>query len=331
MHSPASAHPFAGLSPDLVIAAMESTGIISDARILALNSYENRVYQVGVEGESPLIVKFYRPQRWSREQILEEHAFTLELAALEIPVVPPCVNPDGESLHEFAGFRFALFERRGGRTPDLENPDTLLMMGRFLGRLHAVGALQAFQYRAQLSVDNFAQASMAFLLEHDFIPASLHRAYETLALDLISRIHAIFKATPRPAQIRIHGDCHMGNVLWRDDTPHFVDFDDTMTGPALQDLWMLLSGERMQKTGQLAELIEGYNEFFDFDPAELPLLEPLRTLRIMHYSAWLARRWDDPAFPLSFPWFNTERYWAEHVLELREQLAALDEPPLVLF
>lgn len=322
-------HPFDSLTPDVVIDAVESTGIISDARILALNSYENRVYQVGVEDSEPLIVKFYRPGRWSQEQIQEEHDFTWELADLEIPVVPPMLQK-GSTIGEFAGFRFALFPRRGGRSPDL-NLDNLLIMGRFIGRMHRVGAIRAFKFRHMMTVKWYAETSAAYLLENDFIPATLRQAYSTLANDLIKRINAIFSSIRTPTQIRIHGDCHMGNVLWRDDTPHFVDFDDTITGPAIQDLWMLLSGDRESRLAQLSELIDGYNEFHDFNPAELGLIESLRTMRLMYYSAWLARRWDDPAFPQSFTWFNTENYWAGHILELREQLSALDEPPLKLF
>jgi len=324
-----SSHPFEKLTPDAVIDAVESTGIISDARILALNSYENRVYQVGVEDADPLIAKFYRPERWSREQILEEHSFSLELADLEIPVVPPIVIDDS-TLAEFAGFKFALFKRRGGRSPDL-SLDNLLIMGRFIGRLHAAGAIKSFQHRRTMTLEYFAEDSAQYLLENNFIPQDLRPAYSTLAQDLIKRIQDVFASARAPAQIRIHGDCHMGNVLWRDDMPHFVDFDDTMTGPAIQDLWMLLSGDRQEKLAQLSELIDGYNEFYDFNPGELVLIESLRTMRLMHYSAWLARRWDDPAFPLAFPWFNSESYWAGHILELREQLFALDEPVLELF
>jgi len=313
-----------------VIDAVESTGIISDARILALNSYENRVYQVGVEQGEPVIAKFYRPQRWRVDQILEEHAFTRELAGLEIPAVPPLALNGDSTLAEYGGFHFALFERRGGRSPDL-NLDNLLILGRFMGRLHKAGSVKPFEYRPRLTIERFAEQSAGYLLEKNFIPADLCPAYSSLAEDLINRIHGVFGAITSPAMIRIHGDCHMGNVLWRDDTPHFVDFDDTMMGPAIQDLWMLLSGDRQTRLAQLAELIEGYNEFHDFNPAELVLIESLRTLRLMHYSAWLARRWDDPAFPHNFPWFNTGKYWAGHILELREQLAALDEEPLVLY
>lgn len=325
-----SAHPFATLSPDWILAAVESTGLCCDGRMLALNSYENRVYQVGVEDSSPVIAKFYRPQRWSREQILEEHAFVLELEAQELSVVAPIADNTGRTLYEYEDFLFALFPRRGGRSPDLDF-DTLQVLGRTLGKLHSVGSLRSFSHRQELSVATFAEASSAYLLEHDFIPADLRTAYSSLAQDLLKRVKQIFSERKGYATLRLHGDCHVGNVLWRDELPMLVDFDDTMTGPAVQDLWMLLSGEREQQQAQLAELIDGYEMFYNFNPAELGLIEALRTLRLMHYSAWLARRWDDPAFPRSFPWFNTARYWSAHILELREQMSALDEPPLVLY
>ncbi|MFL2840452.1 MAG: serine/threonine protein kinase [Pseudohongiellaceae bacterium] len=326
-----SAHPFALLSPDMVIAAVESNGLVSDARILALNSYENRVYQVGIADSEPVIVKFYRPMRWITAQILEEHDFSLELAELEIPIVPPVKNTEGKTLLEFEGFRFAIFERKGGHPPEFDNLDNLLVMGRFLGRLHQAGAIHDFQTRNTLSIELFAEKSANFLLEQEFLPVDLSQAYESLVKDLIDRMYIISKDIAQPKLIRIHGDCHIGNVLWRDDTPHFVDLDDCMMGPAIQDLWMLLSGNREQRLQQLSELVNGYNEFYHFNPSELALIETFRTLRLMNYSAWLARRWDDPAFPKSFPWFNTENYWAGHILELREQLAALDEAPLVIY
>lgn len=323
-------HAYEELTPDMVLDAVENVGYLSDARVLALNSYENRVYQVGIEGASPLIAKFYRPERWSDAQILEEHTFTQALFDLEIPVVPPMVHGDDQTLLTYKNFRFALYARQGGHAPNLDDFDTLLSLGRVLGRIHALGQVAPFQHRPTIGVQEYAINSYNFLMENDFIPSSLRESYRTLGADLITRLEQRFSQT-RCANIRLHGDCHPGNVLWRGDTPHFVDFDDARNGPAIQDLWMLLSGERVQQTAQLAEIVDGYREFCDFDPAELALIEPLRTLRIMHYSAWLARRWDDPAFPHHFPWFNTERYWGEHILQLREQLAALQEPPLVIY
>ncbi|MEX1197161.1 MAG: serine/threonine protein kinase [Pseudohongiellaceae bacterium] len=323
-------HPYEALTPDRVLDAIEGLGWQCDARIFPLNSYENRVYQIGIEDDQPLIAKFYRPGRWTAEQIQEEHDFAQELADLEIPVVAP-LRLDGEtSQYHFDDFTFAVFPRLRGRAPELDNMDDLLVMGRFLGRVHLCGRLQSFRYRHTLSAQRFGEDSREYLLRHDFIPGSLREAYETVSRDLLDVVHQRLADSAPFESIRLHGDCHPGNVLWQGEVPWFVDFDDAMAGPAVQDLWMLLSGDRDQRQGQLLELIEGYNEFHHFNPRELPLIEPLRTLRIMHYSAWLARRWDDPAFPMSFPWFNTERYWAEHVLELREQRAALDEPPLQL-
>jgi Ser/Thr protein kinase RdoA (MazF antagonist) len=323
-------HPYEKLTPDLVLDAVEACGYLSDARILALNSYENRVYQIGIEGSSPLIAKFYRPERWTSAQILEEHEFTQALNDLEISVVPPMIDEAGKTLHEFQGFRFALYPRQGGHAPNLDDFDALVSLGRSLGRIHALGKARLFTHRPNLNLQSFARDSYDYLLTNNFIPSSLINAYKTLGADLISRCETIFSRV-HYTPIRLHGDCHPGNILWREEVPHFVDFDDARNGPAIQDLWMLLSGEREQQTAQLSEVLDGYQEFCDFDFAELPLIEALRTLRIMHYSAWLARRWSDPAFPRHFPWFNTERYWAEHILELREQLSAMQEPPLVIF
>ena len=322
-------HPFATLTPDLVLDAVESLGFLSDARVLALNSYENRVYQVGIEGETPLIAKFYRPARWSDAAIREEHAFSFELAEHEVPVVAPLLR-DGESLFEHAGFRFALFPRRGGRAPEPGDLDQLYRFGQLLGRMHAIGASRPFAHREALTVDNFGHQSLATLLEGNFVPRSLLPAYESVARDLLARLDALFARIDYTA-IRLHGDCHPGNLLYRDERFHVVDLDDCRMGPAVQDLWMLLAGERHERLQQLAELIDGYQEFHDFAPRELALIEGLRSLRLMPYSAWLARRWDDPAFPMSFPWFGSERYWGEQILMLREQLAALDEEPLRLF
>lgn len=322
--------PFYQLTPDTVIDAVESMGYLSDGRILALNSYENRVYQVGIEDSEPLIAKFYRPLRWSDEQILEEHQFCFELAEQELPVVAPLTNSAGESLFHFNDYRFSLFPRRGGRAPELDDPDHLYQLGHTLGRIHLVGAVRPFEHRPALDIQTYGRDSVA-LISEGFIPSSLREAYTSLCADLLDGIEACFAAAGEVKLIRAHGDCHGGNILWRDDMPNFVDFDDARMAPAIQDLWMLLTGDdRVQQQLQLAEVIAGYNEFADFDPRELHLVEALRTLRMMHYSAWLARRWEDPAFPHNFTWFNTERYWGEHILQLREQLSALQQPPLQL-
>ncbi|HHM04455.1 MAG TPA: serine/threonine protein kinase [Gammaproteobacteria bacterium] len=319
---------YQSLSPDRILDAVESTGARCDGRLLALNSYENRVYQVGTEDGPPLIAKFYRPGRWPNEAILEEHAFALELAAREIPVVPPLRNEAGITLHEFDHHRLALYPRQGGRWPELDKPGKLLWLGRFLGRIHAVGAIAPFQHRPTLTIEDFGDASCHYLLENGFIPAELTLAYRTLAEDVLKQVRACWERAGPVSLIRLHGDCHGGNILWSGAGPHFVDLDDARMGPAVQDLWMLLSGERRDMTMQLSELLEGYNDFFDFNPRELALIEALRTLRLLHYAAWLARRWKDPAFKQAFPWFNSPRYWEEQILALREQAAAMDELPL---
>lgn len=322
-------HPYDALTPDAVLTAVESAGFVCDGRLLALNSYENRVYQVGLEDAEPVIAKFYRPGRWSRDQILEEHAFTLELQEAGLQVVAPLVDGDGRSLHPHGEFLLALYPRRGGHAPE-PGGAVLGLLGRSLGRLHALAATRRFRYRQTLDLEQYGRGSREFLLEHDFIPAELVPAYESLTGELLERMRQEL-ANTRVRTFRLHGDCHVGNLLWRDENLWFVDFDDCLNGPAVQDLWMLLAGERDQRLRQLSDLIEGYNLFHDFHAGELVLVETLRTLRLMHYSAWLARRWSDPAFPRSFPWFNTGRYWAEHILALREQRAALDEAPLVLY
>ena len=320
---------YAGLTPDVILNAVEQCGFRSDGRLLALNSYENRVYQVGIEDNVPLIAKFYRPGRWTNASILEEHRFSQELADEEIPVIAP-LQVAGNSLLEAAGFRFALYPRQGGHWPELNSQADREWIGRLIARLHAVGATRPFEHRPRLDVESFGHDSCRFLLEHDFLPGHIELAYRTLTEDLLQQVTAILQRSGKVMEIRLHGDCHPGNILWAHNGPHFVDLDDCRTGPAIQDLWMLLSGERHEMQGQLIDMLEGYEQFRDFDTRELQLIEPLRTLRIIHYAAWLARRWHDPAFPLAFPWFNTSRYWEEHVLALREQAGLMSEPALTV-
>ena len=322
--------PFASLEPDLILAAVESTGLRCDGRLQGLNSYENRVYQVGIEDEPPLIAKFYRPGRWSDASILEEHAFALELDGAEVPLVPPNVDAAGVTLHAHGGYRFSLSVKRGGRAPELDRPEVLPWIGRFMARLHVVGATAPFAYRERVDIANFGQASMTWLLGESVIPPDLEPAYRSVAEQALEAVAACFERAGRVAAIRLHGDCHAGNILWTDAGPHFVDLDDCRTGPAVQDLWMLLSGDRGQQAEQFELVLQGYEVFRRFDRAELQLIEPLRTLRLMHYSAWLARRWSDPAFPASFPWFDSPRYWQDHILALREQISLMQEPPIAV-
>lgn len=320
---------FVGLTPDTMLDAIEAEGILCDGRFLALNSYENRVYQVGVEDGEALVAKFYRPNRWTDEAILEEHQYTLDLAEQEIPVIAPVVNSAGDTLHKQGDFRFALYLNRGGRSLELDDANQLEQLGRFIGRIHALGATQDFQHRPTLDIENFGIKPRAYLLDNNFIPDYLKESYETLTRDLLKQIHNAFETTGNFNSIRLHGDCHPSNILYRDETPHIVDFDDARTGPAVQDLWMFLSGDRSYMQARLGDLLVGYEQFYEFDPRELHLLEALRTLRMIHYAYWLALRWDDPAFPHAFPWFNTINYWEDHVLTLREQASAMNEPALV--
>ena len=319
---------FSNLSPELVLDALDAVGIRGDGRLLALNSYENRVYQVWRDDALPLVAKFYRPARWTDAQILEEHAFVAALVEHELPVVPAIALADGATLQTFAGFRFAVFERHGGRAPELEQPGTLEWLGRFIGRIHAIGAVTPFAVRPALDIATFGEDPRDYLKSHDFVPPELCSAYFSVLDQALNGVRRCFDRAGDVAAIRLHGDCHCGNVLWTDAGPHFVDFDDSRMGPAIQDLWMLLSGERSDRVRQLADLLAGYEDFHDFDARELHLVEGLRTLRLIHYAAWLARRWDDPAFPVAFPWFNTQRYWQDRILELREQVALMDEAPL---
>ncbi|KGV07388.1 phosphotransferase enzyme family protein [Burkholderia pseudomallei MSHR4503] len=323
--------PFAGLTPERVLDALDSVlipaGSRTDGRLLALNSYENRVYQAGIEDGAPIVAKFYRPQRWSNDAILEEHTFVAELAAREIPAVPPLAF-DGRTLHEFDGFRFAIFERRGGRAPELDRRDTLEWLGRFIGRIHAVGATKPYAARPTLDLRTFGYEPRDFLMLHDFVPDDVRPAYEAAVALALEGVERAYERAGDVRMLRAHGDCHPSNVLWTDAGPHFVDFDDSRMAPAVQDLWLLLPGDRPGASRALTDLLAGYEDFCEFDPRELHLIEALRTLRLIHYAAWLARRWDDPAFPAAFPWFNTHRYWEARVLELREQIGAMQEGPL---
>jgi Ser/Thr protein kinase RdoA (MazF antagonist) len=329
MIATADAEPFANLSPDVIVDAVESAGFASDGRILALGSYENRVFQVGREDAEPVVVKFYRPGRWSDAAIAEEHAFARELAAAEIPVIAPFELPRGERLGEgavpvFQGFRLAIYPRRGGQWPELGTEDDRQWIGRFLGRIHAVGAARRFEHRHRLSPEAMGRESVGWLLSEERIPDYIRHRYEQVTAELLDLVEGRFEAAGPLRTLRIHGDCHRNNVLWTDRGPHFVDLDDCMTGPAVQDLWMLLAGRPDEMRAQLADIIEGYAQFADFDPIETALIESLRALRMVHYAAWLARRWHDPAFPRAFPWFGEARYWENHVAELEEQLAALE-------
>ena len=331
------ATPYHGLTPDRILDALASIGLPGDGRLLALNSYENRVYRVHLEGDAAalgagaqaVVAKFYRPGRWSDDQILEEHGFAAELSEHEIPVVAPLVQ-QGRTLHEFEGFRFAVFPVRGGRAPELDDPQTLTRIGRFIGRIHRVGAARPFEHRPRLDQVSFGREPRDWLLAHDWLPPDLLSPWRSVAELALEGVAACFARAGEVRYIRVHGDCHVGNLLWSDGGPHFVDLDDARNGPAIQDLWMLLSGDRAAMTSQLGDLLAGYEDFATLDPRELHLLEALRTLRLLHYSAWLARRWDDPAFPAAFPWFNSHRYWQDRILELREQVAAMAEPPLAV-
>jgi Ser/Thr protein kinase RdoA (MazF antagonist) len=324
---PAARHPYAELTPDRVLDAVDGAGWRSDGRLFTLNSYENRVYQVGLEDGASVVAKFYRPARWSDAQIDEEHAFALELAAREIPVVAPLAR-DGRTLFEHAGFRFAVYPRRGGRTPELDDFAVLEWIGRFLGRIHAVGATRPFRARPALDPQSFGRAPRDFILEHRLVPDELREAWSSIAALALDALERRWHEAAGVASIRLHGDCHPGNILWTGEGPHFVDLDDCRSGPAMQDLWMLLSGERDAMQRQLGAVLRGYEPFCDIDARGLSLLEALRTLRLLHYAAWIGERWDDPAFPAAFPWFGTPRYWQDRILELREQVAAMDEPPL---
>ena len=327
--------PFAGLTPAVMLNAVESLGLRCDGRIHALNSYENRVWQIGIDDGPPLIGKFYRAARWSDSQIQEEHDFVQEMRDAELPVVAP-LRFAGASLHRYDDFRFALYPRQGGRAPELDRPDVLRWMGRLLARLHLVGARRPFQFRERLDIETLGVFPRQWLLDSGMIPENCLEVWAGVSAQALDAVFDGFERVAPLHSLRLHGDCHMGNVLWTPlqldpagqvtaGGPHFVDFDDARTGPAIQDLWMLLSGEQEEMQGQLDEVLDGYESLRDFDRSELQLIEPLRTLRLLHHSFWLARRWSDPAFPAAFPWFAMPRYWEERILELREQIARMDE------
>ncbi len=332
MDEPAT--PYADLTPAAVLNAIDALGLRTSGQLLALNSYENRVFQVGLEDDTPgvgrfVVAKFYRPARWTDAQILEEHAFTAELAEREVPAVPP-LSFAGATLHHVGGHRVALFARRGGRAPELSRRDVREWLGRFIGRIHAVGAARPYVHRPAIDIERYGREPGAWLLEHGWLPDELRESYRAVLAQALEGVATCYERAGAVRPLRLHGDCHEGNVLWTDAGPHFVDFDDSRMGPAVQDLWMLLSGSREEMQAQLADLLAGYERFREFDRRELHLVEALRTLRLIHYAAWIARRWQDPAFPAAFPWFGTQRYWQDRILELREQVGALAEPPLVV-
>ncbi len=333
MHGMDTSTPYASLTPDTILNAVESAGYRCDGRLLGLNSYENRVYQVGIDdgadadSGSFLVAKFYRPQRWTDEQVLEEHSFAFELDQAEIPVVAP-LRAGQQSLHEYDGFRFALFPRRGGRAPELGDPDVLEWIGRFIARLHACGAVRKFRHRPTIDIESFGERPVRYLLDNGFIPPDLVEPYRAAAQAALTAVREAWARAGPVTHIRLHGDCHSGNILWTDAGPHFVDLDDARMGPAVQDLWMLLSGDRASMTRQFSDVLAGYEDFMEFDRRELHLIEALRTLRIIHYAGWIAQRWSDPAFPAAFTWFNTQRYWEEHILQIKEQISAVQEEPV---
>ena len=333
-HDMPSSHPYDTLTPDCVLDAVSSTGLWPDGRLQALGSYENRVYQIVLDDGEKVVAKFYRPQRWSTAQIMEEHAFSQALLDAEVPVVAP-LSLQQKTLHTFDGFEFSISPWRGGRTPELDDWDTLEWIGRFLARLHTEGSKSTFVHRPALNAQTMGHTPLQWLLEHADMPPHIHSRCAPIYRQAVEMAETALHNLDYQA-IRLHGDCHPGNILWtpvNDDGeggPHFVDLDDARMGPAIQDLWMLLSGDRQQRSAQLSTLIEGYEQVRDFDRRELVLIEPLRTLRMLHYSAWLAQRWSDPAFPRAFPWFGTESYWMEQIANMQQQIEAMQEPSLMI-
>jgi Ser/Thr protein kinase RdoA (MazF antagonist) len=329
MAAAASRHPFSLLKPNVILDALESVGFVCDGRLLALNSYENRVWQIGTD-EAWVVAKFYRPGRWSEAQILEEHAFVAAMRDAELPVVAP-LTLNGTTLFAHDGFRFAVYPRQGGRAPEFDDPHVLEWMGRLLARIHQVGEREAFQSRESLDIASFGIEPAGWLRTHASVPPELTDVWNGVVAQSLDGVRDCYARAGKVTSLRLHGDCHAGNVLWTPGEgggPFFVDFDDARSGPAIQDLWMLLSGDPEDMGRQFAHVLKGYEMFREFDDRELHLIEALRTLRLIHHAAWLARRWDDPAFPAAFPWFVSNRYWEERILELREQIARMQEPAL---
>ena len=320
--------PFDALDPDAVFAAAESIGLEPSGRLFALNSYENRVYQLGDEQGDLWVLKFYRPARWSDAAIAEEHAFTFELAAAELPVAAPLLR-DGRSLFVDANLRFAAFPYLAGRAPELDDLATLSLLGRTLARMHAVGSRARFAHRPVLTLARLGEQARSQVLAAGFVPDALSEQYARVSEQVIGRVRQCFDNFGPLPRLRIHGDCHVGNILWRENGPLFVDLDDCMSGPRIQDLWMFLAGDAASQQASWAALMEGYEMFGEFDYAELTLVEALRSLRILHHAAWIAIRWRDPAFPRAFPWFGDARFWERHISDLFEQLAAMDDPPIL--
>ena len=323
---PPDVKPFTGLSPEIVLDAAGSVGLEVDGRMFALNSYENRVYQLG-SSQGSLVLKFYRPERWTDAQIDEEHQFTAEMAAAELPVAAP-VSVGGRTLFRYREFRFAAFPWMRGRPPELDAVDARQILGRTLARVHQIGALRPFRTRPLLGIQRLGIEACGQVLESELLPHVLRDRYAATCERLLERVTQAFREAGQIRELRIHGDCHLGNLLWNENGPAFVDLDDCATGPRVQDLWMLLSGSAADQRRQWAELLEGYQQFADFDYRETRLIEPLRALRMLHHAAWVSHRWLDPAFPRAFPWFGEHRYWEGYVIDLAEQAEIIEDPPL---